>query len=399
MKERMSVQHTTPRRWAVPARGLVLLLVLAGCTDPARGSDASRSATHLKVAYLENLAPEGAYERVVPAFQGAKLALDQAFADGDLPLEVEVVAQDVGDPERAADVLAADAADPSYVTAIVSPYWSEPSAAGERLSAAGMATVSLSAVNPDPTPPWHAWFRAVAPLADQASAIAEALDRSRTGDSGICVASDGSAYGDAFARAVGEATRRHVLARGTIPSAEPIPVGLLRQIRTSGCGAVVFGGFGSDAALIRIELDAAGLRKVRLVGADAMRDRTFLSVAGPSGDGTIASCSCVDLGTAESLPAQQFIHDYQSEFGGPPAAYAVEGWDVGHLVAAAVRSGARTRSEVARALQGTRSFAGLGNTYTFSRSGELPPGVRVVQLFRATGGRWLPLGPGPAANA
>jgi branched-chain amino acid transport system substrate-binding protein len=160
-------------------------------------------------------------------------------------------------------------------------------------------------------------------------------------------------------------------------------------IRSSGCDALVYGGFASDAGLIRIELDAAGLGRVRLIGSDAIRDHTYLEFTGPSGDGTVASCSCVDLGAAPSLPGQQFIHDYQSEFGGPPAAYAVEGWDVARLFASAIRSGARTRSTVADAIAATDSFQGLATTYGFTESGDLAPSARVVNLFVANGSRWL----------
>jgi branched-chain amino acid transport system substrate-binding protein len=391
----MYLRNVAPRRSQLLAPILLFVLLLAGCTAEASPPNGDPGATtpslHLKIAFLENLAPEGAYERMVPAFQGAKLALDQAFANGDLPSEVEIVPQDIGDPQRMTDVLNADAADPSYVGAIAAPFWSEPMAAGSRLSDAGLATVSLSSVGPA-NPGWSSWFRAVAPLSDQAAEIGAYLDRARWGEHGVCLASDGSSYGSAFANAVARATRRHVLSRGVIPTGEAIPEQTLRRIRSGGCTALVFGGFGSDAALIRIELDAAGLSAVRLAGADGMRDRTFLSVAGTSGDGTIASCSCADLGTSTSLPAQQFIHDYQSEFGGPPASYAVEGWDMGRLYVAAVRSGANTRSAVAAYLNDVVSFTGLANTYAFSGSGGLLPSARVVQLFRESGGRWLPVG-------
>src|SRR5204863_8385018 len=160
-----------------------------------------------------------------------------------------------------------------------------------------------------------------------------------------------------------------VVARGTIPSEEAMQASVIHRIRAAGCGALVYGGFGSDAGLIRIELDAAGLSHVRLVGSDAMQDHTFLEITGPSGDGTVASCSCVELGAAPTLTGQQFIHDYQSEYGTTPAPYAVEGWDVARMFAAVVRSGARTRSSVADAIASEGSFQGLAHTYAFTKSG------------------------------
>jgi branched-chain amino acid transport system substrate-binding protein len=372
----------------------VVLLALVACTDPASrpgGDGPPTPPATLKIAYLENLTPEGAFERVVPAFYGAKLAVDQALASGDLPIEVEIVPQDIGDPARMEEVLAEDAADPSYVGAMVSPFWSEPLAVGERLSAAGITSISLSAVNPDASS-WRSWYAAVAPLADQAAGVAERLASSKNGRKGVCVASDGSAYGTEFVRAFEKSRVVDVVERSTIPSEEVMPAPALHGIRSSRCRAMVYGGFGSDAGLIRIQLDAAGLSRVRLAGSDAIRGHTFLDVTGPSGDGTIASCSCADLGATPNLPGQQFIHDFQSEYGTAPPAYAVEGWDVARIFASVIRSGTHTRSSIADAIASRDSFEGLVHRYAFTRSGELAPSARVVALDLAEGGRWLAAG-------
>jgi branched-chain amino acid transport system substrate-binding protein len=384
-------RHDNRRRAALlPA----LLLAFVACTDPAArpsGGPTPAPPVSLKIAFLENLTPEGAFERVVPAFYGAKLALDQALASGNLPIEMEIVPQDIGDPAGMTEVLAEDAADPSYIGAMVSPFWSEPSSVGERLSDAGIPSISLSAVNPDASS-WRSWYAAVAPLEDQGADVAERLAAANGRRKGVCVASDGSAYGTTFAGAVARSRAIRVVERATIPSEQVMPAPVMREIRSSGCGTLAFGGFGSDAGLIRIELDAAGLSRVGLVGSDAILDHTFLEITGASGDGTIASCSCADLGASPDLPGQQFIHDFQSEYGASPPAYAVEGWDVARMFASAVRSGARTRSSVADAISAEDSFDGLAHDYAFTRSGELAPASRAVAIDTAEGGRWLPVG-------
>jgi branched-chain amino acid transport system substrate-binding protein len=392
----MPFRTTMWQRALAPIPLLVVgLLLAASCTEPEARSEPEPTgpdeAADLKIAFLENLMPEGAYERMVPAFQGAKLALAQASEEGDMTAAVEIVPQDVGDAERLDEVLADDLADPSYVGAIVSPFWSAPPSLGERLSAAGLATISLSTVNPDPKEPWRDSYRAVAPLQDQAKAVGEMLDTSRSGERGVCIGTDGSPYGSMFTDFVERATSRKVVGRFLIPAEQSIPARTVQRLRSSGCHALVFGGTGSNAGLVRIELDAAGLAGVKLFGPDAIRDRTFLTLTGRSGDGTVASCSCADPGSAASLEAQQFIHDYQSEYGGPPAPYAVEGWDMGRLFVSAVRSGATNREAVAAYVRQLDTFSGLGATYAFSEAGALESSSRVVTLFRAGGNRWLPL--------
>jgi branched-chain amino acid transport system substrate-binding protein len=160
------------------------------------------------------------------------------------------------------------------------------------------------------------------------------------------------------------------------------------QVRDTGCGTVVWAGSATAAASLRVAMSQAGLGAVHLVGSDAAKTDTYLTIAGPAGDGTVVSCPCADLSTSTALRAQVFVHDYQSEFGTPPAAFAAEGWDAGRMLVGAMIGGGTSRAGVRNAIDATDHYAGLANDYVFGTNGELVGGSAHVALWVDRGQRW-----------
>jgi len=372
-------------------------LVVGACTgdgaqDWGGSGEPSPPMKQVKIAFLEDLSEEGSDDRARPAFQGAALAFDRAVLTGDLPLEVELFVVDTkGDPETAIRVVEELAADPEFLAVIAAPFLFEQGSIGAILAEAGIPTVSLSTLNTGlSTHGWTTWFRAVADRSREASAVASFIRGLGAARRGVCVSGDGGTASNGMARTVAADLERLVVLRQTLTS-EDEPSSLAASVRRAGCGVVFWGGFSDRAAAIRLELDRAGSERVILVGADGMKDETYLETAGAAGEGTVVSCSCVDLTTSTPLAAQRFIQDYQFEHGSPPGAYAAEGWDVARLFVAAFRSGAASRGEIVEFLGSLTGFEGLANTYTFGDDGELADASALVHLYRDEGGRWIPL--------
>lgn len=372
-------------------------LVVGACTgDGAQDSGPSREPSppmkQVKIAFLEDLSEEGSDDRALPAFQGAALAFDRAALTGDLPVEVELVAVDTqGDPETAIRVVEEVAVDQEFVGVIAAPFLFETGSVGAVLAEAGIPTVSLSTLSTGlSTHGWKNWFRAVADRSRQAGALASLVPGLPAARRGVCVADDGRTVSAGLVRRVAAGLESLVILRLSLTS-EDEPSLLAASVRRAGCGVVFWGGFSDRAAAIRLELDRAGSERVILVGADGMKDEMYLGAAGAAGEGTVVSCSCVDLTTSTPLAAQRFIQDYQFEHGSPPGAYAAEGWDVARLFVAAFRSGAGSRGEIVEFLDSLNGFEGLANTYTFGDDGELDDASALVRLYRDEGGRWIPL--------
>jgi ABC-type branched-subunit amino acid transport system substrate-binding protein len=386
---------TRAHRRLAPFLALAAALSACGPGAPAGPTTAPTSpadavAPDLRIAFVQDLSPDGAQQRVAPAFQGARLAVDAASAPG-VP-QVRLVPFDTGGtPEGALEVAGEISGDPSFVAAILAPQLPGQAAIGERLDAAGVSTISLSTLGPDVAEAgWAAWRRVVPDVGAEARALVHLI-----GDAGgagsVCLLGDGSVASSALLRAVALALPAPPELRLGLGDGDPGDPSVASAVRDAGCVFVVWGGTAAAAGLLRVGLDSAGIRSVRLFGGESLKDASFIAEAGPRGRGTVAVCPCADLSTSTDLRARRFVQDFQSAFGVSPGPFAVEGRDVASMVLRAVRAGAQTRREVAAAVSGLRAFEGLAGTYAFGRDGDLVASGGGVRVYRDEGVRWVPV--------
>jgi branched-chain amino acid transport system substrate-binding protein len=203
----------------------------------------------------------------------------------------------------------------------------------------------------------------------------------------LCLVAEGSVAADPLATALATALGSRVAEQETVPADGPVPDGVTAHLRDAGCGTVAWAGSSTGAATLRIAMTGAGLGDVPLVGSDLVKTDTYLTTTGRAGEGTVVSCPCADLSTSTALRAQVFVHDYQSEFGTPPAPFAAEGWDAGELLARALAGGA-DRASVRTAIGGISRFEGLAATYVVGADGELARGTARVGFWVDRGQRW-----------
>jgi ABC-type branched-subunit amino acid transport system substrate-binding protein len=377
---------------------VLLALVAAACTggtarEPATiapTSPAGAVLPDLQIAFIEDLAPEGAAQRVAPAFQGARLAVDAAGLRNAIEAGVRIVPFDTGGtPQGIAAVAGQIAGDPSVVAAIVAPQLTGQIALGDRLDAAGVPTISLSTLGPDLADQgWANWRRAV-PDVDREAAVLVAALRAVTGERRTCLLSDGSPASVGLIHAVTAALPRRPALRLDLPDTVPDDPSVIAAVRGAGCRSIVWGGTPTGGALLRVALVENGLREIRIFGGESLKDASYITTVGPRGRGTIAVCPCVDLSTSTDLRAQRFIQNYQSAFGVPPGPFAAEAWDVARMILQTISAGGTTRGEVADALSRTTAFSGLARTYTFAPDGSLRDQAGAVRVYRDEGVRWV----------
>jgi ABC-type branched-subunit amino acid transport system substrate-binding protein len=379
------------------ALAAALVLGLAACTgDPPSATTAPPTSPagavlrEAKIAFVEDLSPDGAAQRVAPAFQGARLGIDSAILRGAVPASIRLVPMDTGGtPEGIRSVVEAIVSDPTIVAAIVAPQLTGQIALGDPLDAAGVPVVSLSTLGPDlPAQGWRYWRRAVPDVEREGEALAAALVEF-AGPRRACLLGDGSPMSNALTHAVARALPVRPTLRLALPETDPDDPTVVAAIGGAGCRAVVWSGNPAGGALLRLALVAAHHASVRLFGGESLKDASYLTTSGPRGRGTIAVCPCVDLSTSTDFRAQRFIQDYQSAFGVPPGPFAAEAWDVVRLILGAVSSGAGTRSEVAQELAGTTTVDGLARSYAWGRDGALQDQAGAVRVYRDEGVRWV----------
>lgn len=320
------------------------------------------------------------------ALQGARLAFDEANQEGELPFAVEGVVSDTHeDPEMTATLLTSVEEDPDYLGAIV---WESPVESGTIQEAAqdGLPVVSTS---PAGGVARQGYLTLVAPDGAQADAAARYI--ASTGARKACVAADSLPRGTLLGVSVKEALH----ARGVkvplfsleLPEQSAYSE-LTDRVTEEGCPVLYWGGGATEGGIISREL-AAGGGGVALVGADPLIGEPFIDAAEGTDEGAVATCSCVDVSVSTDLDAQRFVQRYQSTYGNPPSAYAVEGWDAAQLLISAIRSGAEDRSSIQNYIDGLSGYEGLGGRYHLDEgSGR----SKLATLFQVQNADWVWLG-------
>jgi branched-chain amino acid transport system substrate-binding protein len=354
----------------------------ASCT----AISSARARPVVKIAFFQDLSVDDSLELVSPSF----LAMQAAVAEqgsGLLPA-IRIDQFDTrGDAATAMTLAAKVAADPGYVAVVVAPFWAEPSGVASLFAHAGLPVISLSPTDPgsDAAP---ARRRFVPDETAQVLAFVAAV-RSLGGlDGSYCLGGDGSPYSLALEQA--SSTR---LGGSTVQRLE-VPVGdadelqrAVSQVHASNCRVVAWTGFTVGALGLRDALSADGLGSTPIVGADAMKTRSYLLNA-DSADGTLVTCACADVTTSPRFAAQQLVHDYQAATGLEPGIYAAEAWDAAGVLITAVRAGADGRSAMSESIAHLETYDGVAWTYRFDRSGSLAVPAE-APIYRAVGLRWI----------
>ena len=374
---------------------LALAGLLAGCdsqapaaTGPSPPSATSDSASGspsefetLKVAYVQDLAPEQALDTTLPPLQAIELAFATAASSGLLPTPVEVVAFDTqGDPVATGEVAAEIASNPSFIAAFAAPNLGGLGGLVDVLAAEGVPVLSLSARDPVEGAAPGTFFRFVAPLAVQASSLAEGVTALRRSDGDVCLVLPPTDE-TRFSKEVREALSPDLRVF------EEDAAGDVLEVLSLECWTVVWTGDGIGGAELAVSIEDAPPPSPILIGGPGLREPDFLGDAGTAAEGVMAFCSCADVSTALGLGAQRFIQDYQSEFGTPPGPYAVEAWDAAHMLIEELDSGGPSGEGVIARLASMPRFEGLGRAYAFA-GGELTQPEDAVLVYRVEGGRW-----------
>ena len=296
------------------------------------------------------------------ALQGARLAFDQANDEGSLAFGIEGVASDTKEDATSTSELLADiSTDPSYMGAVV---WESPVESDTIADFATSQRFPIISVSPAGARSRAVSYTRVV-ASDRIQAEAAAGHIAGTGVHKACVAGDSLPRGAALATRV----RDELRGRGIevpifsleLPEQSEYS-SLVEQVAADGCKILYWGGGGTEGGLIAAELTEAGA-EVALVGADPSIGEPFLLAADGAGEGTVATCSCVDVSIDTELDAQRFVQDYQSKYGNPPSAYAVEGWDAAGVFLSALRAGATDRERAEDFISSATSFSGLGGDY------------------------------------
>lgn len=321
-----------------------------------------------------------------------QLAIDQANK-ANLGFTLKLLkADDQGDPSKAPAAAAQVLQDNTVVGEIGPSFSGATKAVGKTYGAAGLAMISPSATNPSLSTLGFQTFHRIVP-SDNVEGT-QAADWLAKKVKKLYVIDDLSDYGKGVADAVQkEAQAKGVTVVRTGVDAKTTDYSAAATaVKTSGAGALFYGGYDAQAALFAKALNAINYTGIK-IGGNGIKSSVFTKQAGSAGNGWYFSCGCLDATTAPA--AKDFAAAYQAAFNTPPSTYSPEAYDATNAMIQAIKDakskGSITKASVETAVNAL-DYQGITTEVKFETNGEVVATAQTVNLFTQKNGEIVLLG-------
>jgi branched-chain amino acid transport system substrate-binding protein len=357
---------------------LALLAGAAACNSKTNSSSSGNSYCGYELAYFGALSGSSA-NLGINIEHGAELAVDQ-FNDKNGANCITLKKFDSqGDPAVAPGVALNLVADKKIIGIIGPPFSGESKVADPDFEQAGIPTITPSATNPAlSTNGWKTFHRAVANDDAQGPAAANYI-KSVLNATKVFVADDTSTYGAGLASKV-----KDTLGSAVVGTDETQADGkqqdfssTVTKVKASGATAFFYGGYYTNAGLLRKQLTAAGWTGT-LVAGDGVDDPGYAAAAGnAAAAGSIVTCPC----SPASKAGGTFVADYKTKWGQDAGTYSDVAFDAANMFLEGIKAGKTTVADLNTYLS-TIDFKGVANEYKFTSTGELDPSFIKVWAFK-----------------
>jgi branched-chain amino acid transport system substrate-binding protein len=262
---------------------------------------------------------------------------------------------------------------------------------------AGFPMLSPSATNPALIEMGSSVFNRIMYTDPRQGVITADYIYNTLGATRIAIMHDGGAYGQGMAEIVEsefESLGGEVVAFIEIIPGETDYSAALADIDEFQPEVLYYGGYDSDAAIIRNQMAASALEDVILFGVDGVFGQNFLDLAGENAEGTYAT----SLFPAGSPEKDAFDARYEATYGVPPGTLSPFTWYGYDIVAAlisvakdvAIESGGRLyfpRSAMVEGVRNLEGYRGLTGIITCDEVGEC--NTAGPTFFIVRGGEWV----------
>jgi branched-chain amino acid transport system substrate-binding protein len=304
---------------------------------------------------------------------GAKLAVQQANAKGDLPFNLVIKeSDDQGDQSKGADAANLLIQD-QKVIGVVGPAFSGPTAAaGALYSNANLVSVSVATRPSLTSSGFKTFYRVVANDSVQGPAAADYMSKVLKATN-VYVVDDKSQYGQGLS----QATVAELKKDGVTVETDSAAAGtqdyspLASKVAASGAQAMYYAGYYADAGVFAKALKAVSYNGKMLAG-DGSKDPNFITTAGAdAADGWQFTCPCFDPATDPKYAT--FSADYKKLANAEPGTYSIEGYDSANTIISVLKTlntASPTRQQVADGV-GKVDYQGLSKEIKFTPNGEV----------------------------
>jgi branched-chain amino acid transport system substrate-binding protein len=367
--------------------GVAIVALIAGaaaCNSTSKTTSSGKSYCGHDIAFFGALTGSSA-NLGINIEQGAKLAVQQFNAANGAGCVTLATFDSQGDPTVAPGVARQLVAN-KKVIGIVGPAFSgESQVADPIFEQAGLPTITPSATNPALSTggtaggtPWKIFHRAVANDNAQGPAdahfIAEVLKPTK-----VFIADDQSDYGAGLATAV-----KGALPAGMVVGTDHTQGDGKQQDFSStvtkivGSGATVFfyGGYYTNAGLLRKQLTAKGWTGTMVAGDGAYDPGLAAAAGNAAAAGTITSCPC-----APTANETTFFNAYHTAFNQNAGAYSDVAYDAANMFLQGIKAGHTDPSSLNTYINGI-DYKGVANEYKFTSTGELDPSLIKIWEYK-----------------
>ena len=390
----------------VGASLLIASLALSACGS--RNTTSTTSGNGNKTATIGVMAPlSGDLSALGLGIQhSVELAVKQANANNAIPgwtLKVDAK-DDEGKPDVGKNAATAFAGDPNVAGVVGNLNSSVAQSTQPVLATAKIVQVSPANTNPSltqgadfataPKRTYPNYFRTCTTDSIQGPFAARYLYK--LGIKKVATIHDKKAYGQGLVAAF---TKEFKTLGGTVTAAETINPdesnfqNVISKVKPTAPEAVYYGGEFPQAGPLSQQMKAAGL-KVPLMGGDGIYDPKFITLAGATANGDLAT----SVGApTDSLPAgKKFLADYAAAgYKEPAAAYGAYSYDAANAIINALKVSLKDAKDVSSSRQATIdalgkvSFEGVTGPVAFDKFGDTTS--RVLTVYKVTDLKWVPV--------
>ena len=362
------------------------LVAAAGCNSTSTTSNGGSGKCGFEIGFFGALTGSAA-NLGVNIEQGVALAVQQYNAKNGANCITVKKFDSQGSPDKAPS-LARQAATDKKLLAMVGPAFSAESLVADPiLNSAGIPIVTPSATNPTlSTKGWKYFHRGLAN--DDSQGPADALFiKNVLKAKKVFVVDDQSAYGAGLAGVVKSTLGSAVVGTDKVAAdgQQSDFSATVTKVKSSGADALFYGGYYTNAGLIRKQLTQAGW-KGTLVAGDGVKDPGYVKTAGAAA----ANGSYLTVpGTPPTNAKGTFVADYKKKFNVDPGTYSDTAFDLTNFVLQGLSKGNSTRDKINNYLN-TTAYTGVSNTYKFTSTGELDKQYLKVWVYKVSNGDIVP---------
>ncbi|MDP5240664.1 branched-chain amino acid ABC transporter substrate-binding protein [Uliginosibacterium sp. 31-16] len=373
-----------------PALGLAL--VLAACSpkqeDSAATTEAAAAAQIIKIGFSAPLTgPQAHYGK---GYQnGVQLAIDDVndtkpMIGGKL-VQFELVAEDdMADPKTATQV--AQRVLDAGVAGVIGHFNSGTSIPASKVySDAGMPQIAMATAPALTQQGFKTVFRSMTSDTQQGSVMGRYVVEKLAARK-IAIIDDRTAYGqglaDEFEKAAKEVKGEIVAREFTNDKASDF-MAILTSIKSKKPDAIFFGGTDAQSGPLVKQMRQIGM-KAPLISGEMTRSDTFIKLAGPAAEGSIASLAGVPLAQMPGGP--DFETRFKARFG-EPEIYSPYGYDATRiLIAAMIKADSVQPAQYLPMLAGISHAGVTAPKISYDTKGDLENGG--ITVYKVVGGKW-----------